>query len=95
ARPPAPVVLASSQRVLYSDSAGLVSVPVAADARFGAVLVNMIAYAGASFPLQLELQRLWAPPGWVASASAAKASSASYQRLRRRVISSPRNLPTD
>jgi hypothetical protein len=92
--PPAPVVLSSAQRVDYSDSSGLVSVLPSADARFGAVVVEMIAFAGTGLPLQFELQRLWAPPGWVSQNTAEKAF-ANYQRQQRQLTFSPRNQPTD
>ncbi|HLX74868.1 MAG TPA: hypothetical protein VKR26_09040, partial [Terriglobales bacterium] len=92
--PTAPVVLSSAQSVLYSGSSGLVSILPAAADRFGAVVVRMIAWAGSGLPLQLEVQRLWAPPGWVGSSQAENAA-ALYQRRQRRFISSPRYLPTD
>jgi hypothetical protein len=92
--PPAPVVLGSTQSVLYSGSSGLVSIPPSAADRFGAVVVRMIAWAGSGLPLQFEVQRLWAPPGWVGSSQAEKAVALN-QRRQRRLTSSPRYLPTD
>ena len=93
--PPAPVVLSSAQRVVYSDATGVVSITPAADARFGAVVVKMIAWAGGGTPLQFEVQRLWAPAGWVSTSSLSEPTAASRWRLQRRLASSPRYRPTD
>ena len=95
--PSAPVVLGSAQRVVYSDSNGLVSILPSADARFGAVVVKMIGVAGAGLPLQFAVQRLWAPPGFVVSSGAAQKAFANYQRRQRprRPTFSPRYRPTD
>jgi hypothetical protein len=95
--PPAPLVLSSAQRVVYSDSNGLVSILPSADARFGAVVVKMIGVAGTGLPLQFEVQRLWAPSGFVASSGAAQKAFATYQRQQRprRLTFSPRYQPTD
>ncbi len=95
--PSAPVVLSSAQRVVYSDANGLVSVLPAADTRFGAVVVKMIAVAGAGLPLQFEVQRLWAPAGFVASSGAAQKAIGNYQTRQRqpRLTFSPRYQPTD
>lgn len=95
--PSAPVVLSSAQRVVYSDANGLVSILPSADARFGAVVVKMIGVAGAGLPLQFEVQRLWAPPGFIASSGAAQKAFASYQLRQRprRLTFSPRYQPTD
>jgi hypothetical protein len=94
--PPAPVVLGSSQALLHSDASGMLSLTPSAESRFGAVLVRVIAFAGSGTPLQFELQRLWAPAGWVASTATVEQRTAAQPRpLRRRTISSPRYLPTD
>ncbi|HKW24916.1 MAG TPA: Ig-like domain-containing protein, partial [Terriglobales bacterium] len=95
--PSAPVVLSSARRVAYSDANGLISIPPVADARFGAVVVKMIGVAGTGLPLQFEVQRLWAPPGFVASTGAARKAFANYQRRQRlrRPIFSPRYQPID
>ncbi|HLK32264.1 MAG TPA: hypothetical protein VKT29_04190, partial [Terriglobales bacterium] len=93
--PPAPpVALSASQNVLYSDAAGQVSIVPSPAARFGAVLVEAIASAGSGTTLQFELQRLWAPPGWVA-ANAGNKPSTVYARPRRRLTSSPKYQPID
>ncbi|HJS98015.1 MAG TPA: hypothetical protein VJ756_02920 [Terriglobales bacterium] len=94
---PAPLVLSSAQRVVYSDSNGLVSILPSADARFGAVVVKMIGVAGTGLPLQFEVQRLWAPPGFISSSGAAQKAFATYQRQQRprRLTFSPRYQPTD
>lgn len=93
--PPAPVVLSSAQRVVYSDGNGVVSITPAADARFGAVVVKMIAWAGGGTPLQFEAQRLWAPAGWVSTSSLSERTAAKRWRVQRRLASSPRYRPTD
>jgi len=93
--PPAPVVLSSAQRVVYSDSNGLVSIVPSAEARFGAVSVRMIAFVGSGLPLQFEVQRMWAPPGWVSSSSTAEKAFVKSQTRQRPVISSPRHPPID
>lgn len=56
------VVLASSQGVLSSDANGLISIPILLDASWGAVIVDVIATAGASGRQEMELQALWPPP---------------------------------
>jgi hypothetical protein len=90
--PPAtPVVLSSAQRTFYSGSGGLVSIPVAAEARFGAVVVKIIAAAATGLPAQCELQRLWAPAGW--AASLAERTVTEYGLGRRSTFSS-RRQPT-
>jgi hypothetical protein len=90
-------VLSSAQRVLYSDASGVISILPVADARLGAVVVKMIGIAGAGLPLQFEVQRLWAPPGFVGSSGASQQAIGNYQiRQRpRRLTSSPRYQPTD
>ena len=95
--PPAPVVLSSAQRVVYSDAGGLVSILPSADARLGAVVVKMIGVAGAGLPLQFEAQRLWAPPGFVGSSGASQKTISNYQlrQRQRRLTFSPRYQPTD
>jgi hypothetical protein len=93
--PPAPVVVSSAQRVVYSDGNGVVAILPAADARFGAVVVTMIAWAGGGAPLEFELQRLWAPAGWVSTERLTESAAASHQRRQRRLTSSPRYQPTD
>ena len=95
--PSAPVVLSSAQRVIYSDAGGLVSILPVADARLGAVVVKMIGVAGAGLPLQFEVQRLWAPPGFVGSSGALQKVVGKYQLRQRprRLTSSPRYQPTD
>jgi hypothetical protein len=77
--PAAPVVLSSAQRLIYSDASGLVSILPVADARLGAVVVKMIGIAGTGLPLQLEAQRLWAPPGFVGSSGASQPAIGKYQ----------------
>ena len=95
--PSAPAVLSSTQRVIYSDANGLVPILPSADARFGAVVVKMIGVAGTGSPLQFEVQRLWAPAGWVSSSSTAEKALANSQRRQRqrRLTSLPRYQPTD
>ncbi|HEV2115298.1 MAG TPA: hypothetical protein VGR48_04680 [Terriglobales bacterium] len=92
--PPTLAVLSSAQRVVFSDANGLVSILPSADARFGAVVIDTIAFAGSGLPLQFELQRLWAPPGWV-SQNAAEKAFANQQRQQRQFTFSPRYQPTD
>ncbi|MGE5206495.1 MAG: Ig-like domain-containing protein [Chlamydiota bacterium] len=92
--PPAPVVLSSSQSVAYSDASGLVSILPSAAAGFGAVVVKMIAFGDSGWPLQFQVQRLWAPPGWVGTGDAQTATAISERRPRR-LPSSPRYPPTD
>lgn len=92
-RPPtAPVVLSSTRGTFYSDSNGLVSIVPTADARFGAVVMKIIAIAGSGLPAQIELQRLWAPPGWVSSSLAEQPLTRKANRPRSTF--SPRYLPT-
>ena len=93
--PSAPVVLSSAQRVAYSDGNGVISLLPSADARFGAVSVKMIAWAGSGLPLQFELQRLWAPAGWVSASILTERTAAKYWRHQRRLAPSPRYRPTD
>ena len=95
--PSAPVVLSSGRRVVYSDANGLVSILPVADARLGAVVVKMIGVADTGLPLQFEVQRLWAPPGFAASDTTLQKPFAGYQRSprQRRSISSPRYQPTE
>lgn len=95
--PAAPVVLSSAQRVVYSDTSALVSILPVADARLGAVVMKMIGMAGAGLPLQFEVQRLWAPPGFVGSSSASQPAIGKYQLRQRprRLTSSARYQPTD
>jgi hypothetical protein len=95
--PSAQVVLSSAKRVVYSDANGLISILPSADARFGAVAVKMIAVAGTGLPVQFEVQRLWAAPGFVASSEAAQKAFANDQRRQRqrRLTFSPRYQPTD
>ncbi len=92
--PPVLVVLSSAQNVAYSDASGLVSILPSAATRFGAVVIEMIAYSENGWPLQFELQRLWAPPGWAGAGEAKKATALSPRRPRR-LTASPRYLPTD
>jgi hypothetical protein len=91
--PPPPVVLASSLNTIYSGGEGLTTLLPSASASFGAVVLKVLAWAGTGAPLQLELQRLWAPPGWVAP-SAPEAFTNSLVR-QRRLTSSPRYQPID
>ena len=95
--PPAPVILSSALATVYSDGNGMVSITSSPAARLGAVVVKVIAFPGAGPPLQFELQRLWAPPGWVASGNVASANRAAATQSRRirRPISSSRYPPTD
>jgi hypothetical protein len=91
--PPPPAVLASTLGVMYSNNEGLATLLPVAATRFGAVVVKVIAWAGTALPLQFELQRLWAPAGWVAAT--AKPTSATYELRQRRLTSSPRYQPID
>lgn len=92
--PPPPVVLASSLETVYSAGEGVTTLLPSVSASFGAVLLEVLAWAGTGPPLQLELQRLWAPPGWVAPSAPDKALTHSLLR-QRRLTSSPRYQPID
>jgi len=92
--PPPPVVLASTLATVYSGSEGIVTLTPSAAASFGAVVVKVIAWAGTGLPLQFELQRLWAPAGWVAPSTADRSFDTSPLRPSRLTFS-PRYLPTD
>lgn len=92
--PPPPVVLASAQGVVYSGSEGVATFLPSAAVSFGAVVIKVVAWAGTGLPLQFEVQRLWAPAGWVAPSAAGKAFTNSLLR-QRRLTSSPRYQPID
>lgn len=87
--PPPPVVLASSLGVVYSGGEGAATFLPSAAVSFGAVMIKVVAWAGTGLPLQFEVQRLWAPAGWVAPSAPGKASTNSLFR-QRRLTSSPR-----
>ena len=64
-RPPAPIVLESSEVTINSDAEGRISILAAPQASYGAVVVGYLATVGLSGFQQFELQRLWPAPSGV------------------------------
>ncbi len=64
-RPPAPIVLESSEVAINSDAEGHVSILPTPQVSYGAVVVGYIATVGLNGFQQFELQRLWPAPSGV------------------------------